>query len=292
MNRTATGPAAATATGPAAASTGDSLPLAPAARALEVGYGDRRIIEDLDLELPAGRLSVIIGPNACGKSTLLRALGRLLSPSAGEALLGDKEVRRYKAKDFARRLTLLPQAVPAPEGISVADLVARGRFPHQGLLRQWSKEDEAAVRRAMEVTGVETLASRVVDDLSGGQRQRVLLAMSLAQDTPVMLLDEPTTYLDVTHQIEVLELCRELVGEGRTVVAVLHDLQMAARYADHLVALRDGALVAQGTPAQVLTPELIEAAFGLRATVVKDPESGTPLVVPLPGRAALAEPGR
>ncbi|MDR2256879.1 MAG: ABC transporter ATP-binding protein [Arthrobacter sp.] len=257
------------------------------ARDLSVGYKEATVVKGLDLDLPVGRFTVIVGPNACGKSTLLRALARLLPARSGAALLDGREVHRYRSKDFARRLTLLPQAVPVPEGITVADLVARGRFPHQGMLRQWSPQDEAAVREALAVTGVSALADRPVDDLSGGQRQRVLISMALAQDTELLLLDEPTTYLDITHQIEVLELCSELVQRGRTVVAVLHDLQLAARYADHLVALRAGELVAQGGPAEVVTPELIEATFGLRARVLEDPETGAPLVVPLAGRAAL-----
>lgn len=257
------------------------------ARDLSVGYKDSTVVRGLDLELPVGKFTVIVGPNACGKSTLLKALARLLPVSGGAALLDGRDVHAYRAKDFARRLTLLPQAVPVPEGITVADLVARGRFPHQGLLRQWSKEDEAAVVQALAVTGVSELAHRAVDDLSGGQRQRVLLSMALAQDTELLLLDEPTTYLDVTHQIEVLELCAELVQSGRTVVAVLHDLPLAARYADHLVALKAGELMAQGAPADVVTPELVEATFDLRSRVIPDPETGAPLVVPLAGRRAL-----
>ena len=266
----------------------DDAPLT--ASGLSVGYGAHTIIEGLDVGLPRRVFTVIVGPNACGKSTLLRTLARLLTPTAGSVELAGRDVRGFRSKEFARELTLLPQAVPVPEGITVADLVARGRFPHQGLLRQWSVEDEEVVRRAMVTTAVDDLRDRVVEDLSGGQRQRVLLAMALAQGTDVLLLDEPTTYLDITHQIEVLELCRDLRDAGRTVVAVLHDLHLAARYADHLIVMRDGALLAEGTPGDVLTPTLVEAAFGLRARVIADPESGSPLIVPLAGRAALAEP--
>ena len=251
------------------------------ASGLSVGYGAHTIIEGLDVGLPRGVFTVIVGPNACGKSTLLRTLARLLTPTAGSVELAGRDVRGFRSKEFARELTLLPQAVPVPEGITVADLVARGRFPHQGLLRQWSVEDEEAVRRAMVTTAVDDLRDRVVEDLSGGQRQRVLLAMALAQGTDVLLLDEPTTYLDITHQIEVLQLCARMHREGRTLVAVLHDLNMAARYATHMIAMRDGAIVHEGPPADVVTAERIGEVFGLQCRVIADPETQTPLVIPL-----------
>ncbi len=249
---------------------------------LELSYDSRRISVNLDVAIPRGRITVIVGPNACGKSTLLRALSRLLAPRSGQIILEGKDIRRYGAKELARKLGLLPQSSVAPAGIRVADLVARGRYPHQTLVRQWSKADEAALWRAMADARVTALADRAVDELSGGQRQRVWLAMALAQETPVMLLDEPTTYLDIAHQLEVLELCRRLNREGgRTLVMVLHDLNQAARYADHLIAMRAGTIQAAGPPGEVLTPSLVEQLFGIRCLVVPDPVTGTPMVVPI-----------
>ena len=251
------------------------------ARGLRLGYGDRPVLDGLDLVVPDGSFTVLVGPNACGKSTLLRGLARMLRPRAGSVLLDGAEVSSLPAKEVARRLGLLPQGPTAPEGMTVVDLVGRGRYPHQGLLGRWSAADEAAVAEAMAVTGTADLAGRDVEELSGGQRQRVWLAMALAQQTPLLLLDEPTTYLDIAHQVEVMDLLADLHDAGgRTLVAVLHDLNHAARYATHLVAMREGAVVAQGPPAEVVTAELVEAVFGLRCRVVPDPETGTPLVVP------------
>ncbi|GAA4660056.1 ABC transporter ATP-binding protein [Kineococcus glutinatus] len=251
------------------------------ARGLTLAYERRTVVEGLDLDVPDGSFTVIVGPNACGKSTLLRALARMLTPREGGVHLDGQLIGRYRAKEVARRLGLLPQSASAPDGITVADLVARGRFPHQRFLRPWSAEDERAVAQAMAATGVDVLAERAVDELSGGQRQRVWLAMALAQETPVLLLDEPTTYLDIAHQIEVLDLCARLHEEGgRTLVAVLHDLNHACRYATHLVAMRAGRIEAQGAPAQVVDAALVERVFGLPCVVVPDPETGTPLVVP------------
>ena len=266
----------------------DDMTTASALHAQDVtlSYDARRVAEGLDVAIPDGEVTVIIGPNACGKSTLLRALSRLLAPSTGRVLLGGEDIRSFAPKELARRLGLLPQSSTAPFGITVADLVGRGRFPHQRMLQQWSLDDEAAVRRALDATGVADLADRPVEELSGGQRQRVWIAMLLAQDAPVMLLDEPTTFLDIAHQLDVLELCRRLNREeGRTMVLVLHDLNQAARYADHLVVMRDGALVAAGSPADVLTEELLARVFGLTARVLEDPVFGTPLVIPIAGSA-------
>ncbi|TLG09058.1 ABC transporter ATP-binding protein [Nocardia cyriacigeorgica] len=249
---------------------------------LRLGYRGRTISEDLTADIPDGSFTVIIGPNACGKSTLLRALARLLTPDSGTVLLDGKAISSYPAKEVARRIGLLPQTSTAPDGIRVADLVARGRYPHQSLLRQWSQADAEAVATAMAATGVTELSARSVDELSGGQRQRVWIAMVLAQDTPVILLDEPTTYLDIAHQIQLLELCRTLNREsGRTVVAVLHDLNHAFRYADHLIAMRDGQIRAAGPPGEIVTAELVRSVFDLGCRVIEDPETGAPLVIPL-----------
>lgn len=251
------------------------------ARDLTLSYEERTVVEGLDLDVPDGEVTVIVGPNACGKSTLLRALGRLLRPARGAVLLDGEELARIPTRRVAQSLGLLPQTPVAPEAITVADLVARGRQPHQRWWRQWSEADERAVAEAMARTDVAALADRPVDELSGGQRQRVWIAMALAQDTDLLLLDEPTTYLDISHQVEVLDLCRRLNQErGRTVVAVLHDLNQAARYADHLVAMKAGRIVARGRPADVVTAELVREIFGLESVVVADPVTGGPLVVP------------
>ncbi len=251
------------------------------AESLTLAYDRRCVVKDLDVTIPDGSFTVIVGPNACGKSTLLRALARLLRPRAGTVLLDGDPVKAMGAKSFARELGLLPQSPTAPEGITVAELVARGRFPHQGLLRQWSAEDEAVVAQALSATGSADLAQRSVDELSGGQRQRVGLAMALAQQTPILLLDEPTTYLDIAHQIEVLELCADLHADrGHTLIAVLHDLNLACRYATHLIAMAQGRIVAQGPPRAIVDAPLVEAVFGLTCRVIEDPEVGTPLIVP------------
>ncbi|MFB7190769.1 ABC transporter ATP-binding protein [Streptomyces sp. NPDC056178] len=251
------------------------------ADSVTLGYDQRVIAENLSVEIPDNSFTVIVGPNACGKSTLLRALSRMLKPNSGRVLLDGQAIHAMPAKKVARTLGLLPQSSVAPDGITVADLVGRGRYPHQGLLRQWSPDDERIVEESMAATGVGTLADRYVDELSGGQRQRVWIAMALAQQTPLLLLDEPTTYLDIQHQIDVLDLCAELhEAQGRTLVAVLHDLNHAARYATHLVAMREGEVIAEGAPGDVVTAELVERVFGLRCQVIDDPETGTPLVVP------------
>jgi iron complex transport system ATP-binding protein len=261
-----------------------------------LAYDQRVIAEKLSVEIPDNSFTVIVGPNACGKSTLLRALSRMLKPARGRVLLDGSVIQSMPAKQVARTLGLLPQSSVAPDGITVGDLVGRGRYPHQGILRQWSTEDERVVQESMAQTGISELADRYVDELSGGQRQRVWIAMALAQQTPLLLLDEPTTYLDIQHQIDVLDLCAELHEEqGRTLVAVLHDLNHAARYATHLIALRGGEVIAEGAPKDIVTAELVERVFGLRCQVIDDPETGTPLVVPAARKArdaGSADPGR
>ena len=252
------------------------------ASGLGLAYEDRLVVDELDVAIPLGQVSVIVGANACGKSTLLRGLSRLLKPSTGTVRLDGDDIHRLKTRDVAKRLGLLPQSPRAPEGITVGDLVARGRHPHQSWLAQWGREDEDAVARAMDATRTRELADRSVDELSGGQRQRVWIAMTLAQETPVMLLDEPTTFLDVAHQVDVLDLLAELnETHDRTVVIVLHDLNLACRYAHNLIAMRDGNVVAEGPPTKIVTEELVNEVFGLQSRIITDPVAGTPLVVPI-----------
>ncbi|RJK96878.1 ABC transporter ATP-binding protein [Vallicoccus soli] len=252
------------------------------ARGVTLGYGERVVVDGLDLEVVEGTVTAVIGPNGCGKSTLLRALGRLLAPRGGQVLLDGKRIDALRTRDVAKVLGLLPQAPTAPEGLTVGDLVARGRHPHQSWFRQWSRDDEEHVAEALTRTGMLELADRPVDELSGGQRQRAWISMALAQGTDVLLLDEPTTYLDLAHAVDVLDLVDELNATlGRTVVMVLHDLNLAARYADRLVVMAGGRVVAAGAPGDVLTPELLEEVFGLAARVLPDPVTGRPLVVPV-----------
>ncbi|WP_104102024.1 ABC transporter ATP-binding protein [Arthrobacter sp. 08Y14] len=258
------------------------------AQDLVLSYGERLVVDGLSVTLPAGQITIIVGANACGKSTLLRGLSRLLKPAGGTVLLGGRDIHSRPAREVARILGLLPQTPVAPDGITVADLVGRGRYPHQGWFRQWTPGDDDAVAAALEATGTLDLAERNVDELSGGQRQRVWIAMALAQETRILLLDEPTTFLDVTHQIEVLDLITDLNRRaGTTVAIVLHDLNLAARYADHLIAMKSGAVAAQGAPADVVTEDLVRDVFGLESKVIPDPVSGTPMVVPIGRHHAL-----
>ncbi|MFF7361438.1 ATP-binding cassette domain-containing protein [Streptomyces sp. NPDC008125] len=252
-----------------------------AARGVTVGYGGRVVIDDLDVSIPSRLITTIIGPNGCGKSTLLRTLTRLLRPTSGTVVLDGDDIARLRTRDVAKKLGLLPQTPVAPEGLTVADLVARGRHPHQSWLRQWSSDDAEVVERALAMTGVSELADRPVDSLSGGQRQRVWISMTLAQGTDLLLLDEPTTYLDLAHAIDVLDLVDDLHESGRTVVMVLHDLNLATRYSDNLIVMREGAILAQGHPRDVITADLLREAFGLRAEVIDDPVGDRPLIVPI-----------
>lgn len=255
------------------------------AEALTLGFPgrpERIVLRDLTLSLPPGKVTAILGPNGCGKSTLLRACARLLPPLSGRVTLGAQDVRRIDSRALARRLAILPQQSLAPEGITVADLVARGRAPWRGLMAGWTPQDAAAVEGALAAVGLEGLAARPVAELSGGQRQRVWIALVLAQQTATLLLDEPTTWLDLPHQIEVLRLLQKMNRErGITVVSVLHDLNLAARHSDHLVLLGPEGLVAEGAPDAVLTAPALERAFGLQARIIADPVTATPMVVPL-----------
>ncbi len=260
------------------------------ASGLSAGYDNAEILRRLDLTIPPGKITVIVGANACGKSTFLRTLSRLISPSQGQVLLDGKSIHRTPSRDLARTLGLLPQSPIAPEGITVADLVSRGRHPHQSLFSRWTRQDDEAVDSALAATKIFDLAERPVDELSGGQRQRVWIAMALAQQTDILLLDEPTTFLDINHQIEVLDLLTDLNNTRRTtVVMVLHDLNLAARYADHLVALADGRVYISGSPEEVLTEETVRHVFGLESRVIKDPTSGRPIMLPI-GRHRMATP--
>jgi iron complex transport system ATP-binding protein len=251
------------------------------ADAVTLAYGDRTVVEQLSLELAPGRITAIVGANGCGKSTLLRALSRLIRPRSGQILLDGAAIESRPTKETARTLGLLPQRPIAPEGIAVADLVGRGRHPHQRMLARWTARDYEAVAAALDATGITDLADRAVDELSGGQQQRVWIAMALAQETDILLLDEPTTFLDLAHQIEVLDLLTDLNrSRGTTIVMVLHDLNLAARYADLLVAVQGGRVHAIGAPQDVITSALVQEVFGLESTIIADPLSGKPLVIP------------
>lgn len=255
------------------------------ARDLSLGYDGPPVVEDLNLRIPPGQVTAVVGANACGKSTLLRGLARLLRPRSGAVYLDERPLGQIPTRQVARRLSILPQRPEAPEGLSVRELVAQGRYPHRGLLGRWTEDDERAVRWALEATGMEPFASRPLDELSGGQAQHAWIAMVLAQETDILLLDEPTTFLDVAHQIQVLDILHDLnEEEGRTVVMVLHDLNQAARYAHHLVAMKEGRIVASGPPDRLVTAELVVEVFGLPCRVLADPVSGRPLCIPLSRR--------
>ena len=251
------------------------------AEGVTVGYADRVVLDNLDVAIPAGVITTVICPNGCGKSTLLRTLSRLLKPRQGKVLLDGGDIARLKTKDVAKRMGLLPQTPIAPEGLTVADLVARGRHPHQSWVRQWSSDDADVVAKALHMTGVADLAHRPVDSLSGGQRQRVWISMTLAQGTDLLLLDEPTTYLDLAHAIDVIDLVDDLHEGGCTIVMVLHDLNLAVRYSDNLIVMKSGSIVAQGHPSDVITSDLLLDTFGLQAKVIDDPVSERPLIVPI-----------
>jgi iron complex transport system ATP-binding protein len=258
------------------------------ADSLSLAYDDRLVVDGLSVQIPTGKITVIVGANACGKSTLLRGLARLMKPRRGTVLLDGEPIQRSSTREVATKMGILPQQPVAPDGLTVGDLVARGRHPHQRWFRQWSTDDEVAVAQALAATDMGELSTRPVDELSGGQRQRAWIAMALAQGTPILLLDEPTTFLDLAHQCEVMDLLQHLnETEGRTIVVVLHDLNQACRYAHHLIAMKDGEVIATGAPDEVVTEHLVSEAFGVAVRVVADPVTGTPWVVPL-GRGRRA----
>lgn len=245
------------------------------------GYDKKIIVDGINISIPNNKISVIIGANACGKSTLLKTLSRLIKPVSGEISLGEKKMSEIPPKQLAQVLGLLPQSPVVPEGITVADLVSRGRFPYQSFLKGLGKKDYEAVEEALEIMGITELANRCVDELSGGQRQRVWIAMALAQQTDILLLDEPTTFLDITYQVEILDLLTDLNRKrGTTIVMVLHDINLSARYADYIFALRKGDLIAEGAPSEIITEGLIREVFDLECSVIKDPVSGSPFIVP------------
>lgn len=262
------------------------------AQSLSVAYGEKYVLEELDLDVPKGKITVFIGRNGCGKSTLLSVFARMIKPVSGEVYLNGKKMLMSNTKKIARELAVLPQGPVAPEGITVLQLVKQGRYPYQTWLKQWSEEDEACVRRALEVTKLEEFSDRPVDSLSGGQRQRAWIAMVLAQNTETILLDEPTTYLDLSHQVEILDLLYDLnKSEGRTIVMVLHDLNLACRYADHIVALHNKCVCAQGCPEQIMTEELVKDVFNMEVKIDRDPLFGTPMCIPYgKGRVVKDEP--
>ena len=249
---------------------------------LHLSYGGPPIVEELTVTIPTQTITAIIGPNGCGKSTLLKALARILIPEQGKVEVNEVDIHSQSTKEIARQLGLLPQNPRSPDGITVSDLIQRGRYPHQGIFRQWSREDEASVNNALSLTGLTNFSDKPIDELSGGQRQRVWIAMLLAQETPIMLLDEPTTHLDIAHQIEVLDLLKELTRQhNRTIVMVLHDINLAVRYADNLIAMRDGKVKTFGEPHNVVTAQMMHEVFSIQAQILQDPVSGSPLCIPV-----------
>lgn len=251
------------------------------ANQLVSGYEGKTIIQGIDIEIPKNKISVIIGSNGCGKSTLLKTMAKLIKPTEGDVTLDGKEINKYPPKQLARLLGLLPQSPIVPQGITVADLVGRGRFPHQSLFGGWSKKDYEAVEDAMKFMKIQEFANHDIDELSGGQRQRVWIAMALAQQTDILLLDEPTTFLDITYQVEILDLLTNLNRTyGTTIVMVLHDINLSARYADHIFAVKDGQLIEEGAPSKVITSDLVKLVFDLECVIIQDPISSTPLVIP------------
>lgn len=251
------------------------------AEQLVAGYDHKTVIHGIDLVIPSNKISVIIGANGCGKSTLLKTLARLIKPISGQVTVDGKPISKIPPKKLARIIGMLPQSPIVPEGISVADLVGRGRFPHQSMFSGWSKKDYEAVAEAMEIMNITEFANHDIDELSGGQRQRVWIAMALAQQTDILFLDEPTTFLDITYQVEILDLLTDLNRKhGTTIMMVLHDINLSARYADHIFAMHEGKLVAEGTPSEVITSTMVKDIFGLNCTVIQDPLCGSPMVVP------------
>lgn len=260
-------------------------------RKLTLSYDKNSIVAGLDLAIPTGQMTALVGPNGCGKSTLLRGLARLLKPQSGTVYLDGKAIAQLSTKEVAKRIGILPQSPSAPEGLTVRELIAQGRYPHQTWLQQWSQEDEQMLKQAIAMTDLAPFAERPLDTLSGGQRQRAWIAMTLAQNTDILLLDEPTTFLDLAHQIEVLDLLYDLNRErGRTIVMVLHDLNLACRYADNLIALRNGQVFAQGTATQVMTETMLREVFGLESQIVADPVAGTPMCIPIGRKAIVRQP--
>ncbi|RCX00521.1 ABC transporter ATP-binding protein [Marinomonas foliarum] len=271
-------------------STSKALPkLSLSTHSVALGYDQTIITDNLSIDIPEGKFSIIVGPNGCGKSTLLRALSRLLPPKSGQVRLNSQDIHALPTREVAKILGLLPQSAIAPDGIKVVDLVARGRFPHQKWFQPWREQDQIAVESAMKATGIMEFAQHHVDQLSGGQKQRVWVAMALAQETPLLLLDEPTTYLDIAHQIELMDLFQDLNRQqGHTMVAVLHDLNHACRYADNLIAMKEGKIITSGAPKDIVTEALIEDVFGLPCIIMEDPVSGTPLIIPKGRQVSLS----